>query len=496
MKIEYILGIAIAVVAAMGLLLFSTGSGAINVADGETLVAMNGKCSLREAIDNANDTKSGKIHSDCKSGDPAGMDVVILKSESLYNFVDAPYEESGFNALPILTSEIIIEGNDATITRDKTLDCQWVEEEPTEPFRFIFVSNTAILTLRDVTFTNGCALGTRFDKDGGAIFNNVGTLKIENTTLIKNFAQRNGGAIYSNRATGISISNSELADNESQNGGAIYSNGAKMVELHAVSIERNMVTTSGGGIYSVGGPLSISESVISANSADLYGGAMFFSRGKGLVENSSLNGNATNDSGGAIYNDLIGDLTIINSNISFNSTRSYGAAIYNYLNGNVQIMNSTFTQNAAPNGIILNTGQIQISFSTITQNIGSGLTNFGEAALIAIANSIIALNQTQADCQVRSGRIQAIGQNMDADGSCRVLTGGGSFVTADPLLDPAGLQSNGGPTMTIALLPGSPAIDVILECGILLDQRGNLRPEGGPCDLGAFELSKNFEEPD
>ena len=35
----------------------------------------------------------------------------------------------------------------------------------------------------------------------------------------------------------------------------------------------------------------------------------------------------------------------------------------------------------------------------------------------------------------------------------------GNQVGVDPLLDPAGLQDNGGPTQTFALLPGSPALD-------------------------------------
>jgi hypothetical protein len=34
----------------------------------------------------------------------------------------------------------------------------------------------------------------------------------------------------------------------------------------------------------------------------------------------------------------------------------------------------------------------------------------------------------------------------------------GNIVGVDPMLDPAGLQDNGGPTETIDLLPGSPAI--------------------------------------
>jgi hypothetical protein len=52
------------------------------------------------------------------------------------------------------------------------------------------------------------------------------------------------------------------------------------------------------------------------------------------------------------------------------------------------------------------------------------------------------------------------------------------------------LQDNGGPTETHALLPGSVAIDVIpvVMCEVTEDQRGEPRPGGSMCDVGAFEV--------
>src|SRR6185369_6103828 len=70
----------------------------------------------------------------------------------------------------------------------------------------------------------------------------------------------------------------------------------------------------------------------------------------------------------------------------------------------------------------------------------------------------------------------------------------------DPLLGP--LQNNGGPTPTMALLPGSPAIDHGTNFGVLPDQRGRARPfdltgipnvpGGDGTDIGAFELIPPF----
>jgi hypothetical protein len=67
-------------------------------------------------------------------------------------------------------------------------------------------------------------------------------------------------------------------------------------------------------------------------------------------------------------------------------------------------------------------------------------------------------------------------------------------ISADDLkLGP--LADNGGPTMTHALGAGSVAIDVIPEADcvdadgepLMTDQRGEPRPVGDGCDVGAFE---------
>jgi len=94
------------------------------------------------------------------------------------------------------------------------------------------------------------------------------------------------------------------------------------------------------------------------------------------------------------------------------------------------------------------------------------------------------------------------GYNLDSDGTC-----GFSHPTdlsgVDPMLGP--LQDNGGPTPTHALLPGSPAINAIPvedctydddgdpgtpEVPLTTDQRGVRRPQGGRCDIGAYERQR------
>ncbi|HET7036086.1 MAG TPA: choice-of-anchor Q domain-containing protein [Thermomicrobiaceae bacterium] len=81
------------------------------------------------------------------------------------------------------------------------------------------------------------------------------------------------------------------------------------------------------------------------------------------------------------------------------------------------------------------------------------------------------------------------GHNLASDDTCDV-----GATVGDPMLDPAGPADHGGPTMTIALQPGSPAVAAGNDrlCGRApvagVDQRGVDRLQGDHCDLGAFEL--------
>src|SRR5204863_2117207 len=59
------------------------------------------------------------------------------------------------------------------------------------------------------------------------------------------------------------------------------------------------------------------------------------------------------------------------------------------------------------------------------------------------------------------------------------------------------LKDNGGPTQTVGLLPGSPAIGAIpltaggaCLVGLNTDQRGVARPQGKRCDIGAVEKGR------
>jgi LPXTG-site transpeptidase (sortase) family protein len=164
-----------------------------------------------------------------------------------------------------------------------------------------------------------------------------------------------------------------------------------------------------------------------------------------------------------------------------NGFANFGGGIFN--NGTLTVQNSTFSGNRAAleGGGIFNYGTMTVQNSTFSGNWasgpGGGIFNFG---MLALSNTIIANAPANGVCG-NAGTIATNDHNLIDDGSCSPALSG------DPKLGP--LADNGGPTQTMALLAGSPAIDAGNDTTCLAaDQRGTTRPQGAHCDIGAFEL--------
>jgi CSLREA domain-containing protein len=247
---------------------------------------------------------------------------------------------------------------------------------------------------------------------------------------------------------------------------------------------------NGAGIFNASGNLTLTRCVISGNTTTGGGnGAGIFMDGFTLIDSTTISGNNTGGggNGGGVY-DNSGAVTIQSSTIALNSalTNGDGGGIYNNANGMV-LTNCTLNQNSAfdgggifNNGVIVNAINVTIADNSASAT-GGGINNNGT---VAITSSIVADNiaDTGPQCQ---GVVSDGGTNLQFPGTdC-----GASIPSADPLLVPLG--DNGGPTQTMALNPGSPAIDAATEiCPPTppTDQRGITRPQGAACDIGAFEL--------
>lgn len=249
------------------------------------------------------------------------------------------------------------------------------------------------------------------------------------------------------------------------------------------------VVNNGGAIFNAG-QLEVTNSIFDSNRA-IVGGAIYNApSGTMSLDTSTLVNNEAdiNDTpmnrGGAIYND--GLATIVKSTLANNSAWSAAGAIASQ--GTLSILNSTISGNSTTvtsglGSAIMGEGDLYIDYSTITNNAGGAsyaIFYNNIQSTVRITNSIVA-NNTYFDCFF-SAPILTGGANLDSDGTCSGFT-----ISADPLLNP--LLNNGGPTDTHALQNGSPAVDAALGACPATDQRGQNRPQGQACDLGAYEGS-------
>ena len=204
-----------------------------------------------------------------------------------------------------------------------------------------------------------------------------------------------------------------------------------------------------------------------------------------------------NDGGnasGGIYS-FSATLTLVNCTISGNSAFN-GGGIENIF-GTMTAINSTFSNNIAntSGGGIMNDGTLTLTNSTLTNNsanfsdptfAGGGIRN-GDGYSATIINTIIGSNSAGNDCAGSSGTT-SLGYNIDSDGTCG-FTETSDIPSVDPLLGT--LADNGGPTLTHALLAGSPAIDAGDDVSApSKDQRGFERKRVS--DIGSFEFQSNI----
>ena len=293
---------------------------------------------------------------------------------------------------------------------------------------------------------SGCQFVNNLGYQGAALHDagGTGTLTIENSTFTGNATTYDAGVIRSGGGRAIVITHSLFTGNSSaESGGVINSYGPITI---ADSTFINNTASMGGVIYTHNdsvGAITISNSLFEGNHAD-WGGAIWYGRGLYLT-NSTFYGNTAN-SGGALA-----------------SFEGWGT-----------VTNCTFDHNGASNGAAL-------YFSN------------GWAPPLTLVNTILA-NPTQgSNCYASNGSYPDEGGNLQYPGSSCNAT----IPVLDPLLDTDGPQDNGGPTHTIALLTGSPAIDRLPEAAEYpaTDQRSAPRPVdgddsgGAQADSGAFEYS-------
>ena len=255
--------------------------------------------------------------------------------------------------------------------------------------------------------------------------------------------------------------------------------GSEIVEISDLTIRNGAEGDfgRGGGIQNQA-TLTLTRCLVTNNRAFNAAGILNDFGATLTIEESAIVGNqTTGNAGGGIGNSA--SLILVNSTISGNTALANGGG-----GGGGGLFNlGNFFSQAPAIFIAINS---TIASNTADPDNGGGMLNgFAEVNLV---NTIISGN-TGGDCLAAFEVTQTSDHSLDSDGTCG-LTSPGDQSGVDPLLGP--LADNGGPTDTHALLAGSPALDAgnNADCPPT-DQRGVARPQGGVCDIGAFELANN-----
>lgn len=339
-----------------------------------------------------------------------------------------------------------------------------------------YIAPIQTVTISSLTITNG---RTTDVFGSGGIFNDHATLTVSNCTLSGNKSDAFGGGIYNNGEHSAA------------------SGSASLYVFNSTFIGNSTVQSGGGGggIFNLGSGGNVSNTgyaVLQVFNSTFSGNSG--SRGAGISsDGSGVNGYAT--------------ATIVNCTFSRNSGNS-GGGVRNeggFGTAIMEISQCTFSTNSGVcGGSLYNHGQsgvgtVVISNSTLSGNQGSvGICN-NYGGTLMIGNTILNDSATFGNIfNESSATVISLGYNLSNDaaggdgttGPGGLLNATGDIRNTNPMLDV--LFDNGGPTLTHALLPGSPAINAGDPgfSGLAFDQRGPGFPRvvGGRIDIGAFEV--------
>jgi hypothetical protein len=369
--------------------------------------------------------------------------------------------ERGSNALPVITGNVTIAGNGAAITHTRRPG-----DNSYQPYRMAQVNEGATLVLQDLTI-GYFALQIA---PGGALAVYGGTLTMTNTTLNGAKSEENGGALYVQSGS-ATVTGSTFSGNDSyRGGGAIGMSGGTVVVTNSTLTDNR--AAQGGGLAVFGGTLTVQASAVTRNWACFLGGGLHVpTGGTAHLTNTTISGNSAQPDlplsfcegqlplGGGVYAE--GTVTLTNTTVSGNWTKGWQAP--------------NFPPGRSHAGGVFSWGGVTVTNTLIAKN-----TRINDSA-----------NEVSGNC-LGSSLINGGNNMQDVDTSCA-----DAIPVNNPLLAgdggrTSGLEFNGGPTRTVALQAGSPAINAGKQttCSAApvsnRDQRGFTRV--GTCDIGAYEF--------
>ncbi len=460
----------------------------------------------------------------------AGPDTLSLAENCTYTLTTVDNTEfDGDNGLPIITDELVIEGNGATIQRAAG------DEIP--KFRILRATQSH-LTIRDITITRG-SVATGDSARGGGV-RTSGALTIEDSLINLNSVSgpisAQGGGTFASTTTTVRnstiLGNSAVTATGLAGGGGSFSFQHLVVEGSVYSTNSTSSTATGtgtavGGGAATEGSITVSDTVFTSNNATAHNasGGGLMSQGNIIIEASRVQLNsatsATNIAHGGGVNaqgDLTVQTTTINNNVADGGVGSQGGGTYSFDDSSIERSlyrdnTATTASGAAEGGGAYAIGALSAKNSTIAFNtavgdpvlpsasagggtFSAGLSNIRNVTYhrnLVLGNggsgrALYAFSGAEIHNSIISGTSSGLCDasnvtDIDADFHNLATHPCDNATVGVPDLQP--LAENGGPTPTYALGGASDAIDLGLNCEPT-DQRGLLRPIG-VCDAGAFE---------
>jgi hypothetical protein len=255
-------------------------------------------------------------------------------------------------------------------------------------------------------------------------------------------------------------------------------------------------------------PISITtdvEIIGPAAGVSLTGTSLSISGGTVSLSNLTFQGQMS-----APFLDVSGTTTLTATDCTFGAGQFFVSLPLVNNGGTVTLRNCTVAGNDVTNSgstasaLFQVTGTLLLQNCTVAANIGPNAIEIA-GGTFSMGNTLVAGNSLAAAGAVANqikGAVTSLGYNLIGAAPDMTLTGtttGNQLNVANALLDPNGLRLNGGPTPTVALLLGSPAIDKgLVQGGVTVDQRGRARLFDNPIisnavggdgsDIGAFEV--------
>jgi Ca2+-binding RTX toxin-like protein len=455
---------------------------------------VNGLCSIREAIDEAQANGPQAFNPDCVFDltQPYGDDTINLPAGMTHSLTGPNLEDfndSGDLDVTVQSGNaLMIAGAGPTSVIDAN-----------DNDRVINFGGSGNGVLSNLTITDGTS--PAIEAGGGVRVNLNTAVTLSGVTVTGNHSPNIGGGVHNSGTLTVigSTINGNTTSTTSGNGGAgVASTGSTTISGSTVS--GNTITSpddasngsgvSGGGLMQAsGGTMTVLDTTIASNTINSLDATKFPS-GAGV---------------GVSNGDLTLRRTLLTGNIAGGGTASGGAVSFedDTANNTVVVENSTLSGNAASSvgsqggAIVISKGVMQIANATFTNNTST----FGRAvyyrqsfepASSVTARGSIFQEDNGNECASPTGDLTSAGYNIDRNVSCGLAGTGDQQNTTVSL---GSLASNGGPTQTHALLSGSNGIDDIpqADCDdtagdpLTSDQRGAPRPQGSVCDIGAFE---------